>query len=143
MLFSFSCAKERVDSNSPMSKCTPENLPNQYKTIFINDLLPGATSNSPVAVFKFDQSLKSYSNTSCKSKSNECETHLKIQNISGYDIRVSYSINYAHGTNAWSVDGFADIMEDSTFDGGLLNCNCSWISVGSMEVLKKNVTYKN
>ncbi|OYU95673.1 MAG: hypothetical protein CFE21_11070 [Bacteroidetes bacterium B1(2017)] len=137
------CTKAPIGTETVTPKCVPDKLPSQYKAVFIDDVLPNASSQSPVAVFKFNQTLNTYANTSCKTKPNECETRLYIQNISGYNMRMSYSINYLQGSNAWTADGFADIPTDSVYDAGVVNCNCGWVSSGSMIVMKKGVTYKN
>ena len=93
----------------PAPQCTPASLPTQLKAVFVDDLLPNASSITPVAVFRFNQSIKSYSNTSCKTKANECQTKLLIQNISGYTMGISYTINYSQGNNFWTSDGYANI----------------------------------
>lgn len=127
--------------NTP--KCEPELLSQQHKSIFVDDLMPQATTEGPVAVFKFTQSIKSYSNTACKTKPNECQTILEVQNITDYHIRISYTIHYAMGNNVWSADGFADIPPDSSYLAGPISTNCGWISSGALQVVKKSVVYKN
>ncbi len=137
------CNKIPANETSAAPKCEPELLSQQHKSIFVDDLMPQATTEGPVAVFKFTQSINSYANTSCKSKPNECKTLLEVQNITDYHIRISYTIHYSMGNNSWSADGFADIAPDSSFQAGQISTNCGWISSGLLQVVKKSVVYKN
>lgn len=134
--------------NSPVKdtqepNCKPSELPNQLRAVFVDDLMPNATDITPVAVFRFTQGIKTYANTSCKTKPNECQTNLLIQNISGLEIGISYTIYYELGNNKWSSDGYAKILPDSTFNAGIVTLNCGWVSSGTMQIIKRGITYKN
>jgi hypothetical protein len=130
-------------SDTQEPKCKPSELPNQLRAVFVDDLMPNATDVTPVAVFRFTQGIKTYANTNCKTKPNECQTDLLIQNISGLEIGISYTINYELGNNKWSSDGYAKIPPDSTFNAGVVTLNCGWVSSGTMQIIKRGITYKN
>lgn len=136
-----SCEKSLEDAsgNTSSTKCTPNNLPDQYKAVFVSDQFPNQVEPSPIAIFQFTQGMKTYSNTSCKNLPNTCATSLKIQNISGKRMKIAFTIEYLQGNNYWSSDGYADIPKDSSFNSGLVSTNCGWITTEGLKVIKKSV----
>lgn len=139
-----SCEKTIEDSaNIPsQTKCIPNDLPNQFKAIFMSELIPNNAEPSPIAIFQFAQGMKTYTNTTCKNLPNTCSTSLKIQNISGKRMRLAFTIEYLQGNNYWTSDGFADIPKDSCFNSGVVSTNCGWITTEGLKVLKKSVSFE-
>lgn len=144
ILSNLSCEKTIEDSSSNQStvKCTPNNLPDQYKAVFVSDQVPNQVEPNPIAIFQFSQGMKTYSNTNCKNLPNTCSTSLRIQNISGRKMRIAYTIEYLQGNNYWTSDGFADIQKDSTFNAGVVSTNCGWITAEGLKVVKKSVVFE-
>lgn len=148
MIFGFTflniqCGKKQGENDLPNPvACLADSLPGQQRTIFVLDKLPNATEEVPVAIFKFMQEVKTYKQTACKNKPNECAIKLYVQNVSGYPLRISYSLNFQNGPHSWSNDGFAILPEDSQVYCGVVANHCSWISDGTLEVLKRAISYE-
>ncbi len=144
ILMGNSCKKSLDDtsSNTSQTKCIPNNLPDQFKAVFVSEQIPNQVEPSPIAIFQFSQGMKTYSNTNCKNLPNTCSTSLKIQNISGRRMKIAYTIEYLQGNNFWTSDGYADILKDSSFNTGIVSTNCGWITTDGLKVIKKSAIFE-
>ncbi len=144
LLVSSACEKSIEDSsgNTSQTKCIPNNLPDQFKAVFVSDQFPNQVEPTPIAIFQFEQGMKTYANTNCKNLPNTCATSLRIQNISGKRMKIAYTIEYLQGNNFWTSDGYADILKDSCFSTGIVSTNCGWITAEGLKVIKKSAVFE-
>lgn len=136
-----SCKKgSTLGADSNTTKCNPNNLPNQFRSIFLSDPIPNSTEEQALAVFHFSQTMKSYANTPCKALPNECGTTLRVQNVSGKKMKLAYSVIYSQGNNNWQSDGFVELLPDSSCNVGTITSNCGWITTEGLRVLKRSLS---
>lgn len=136
------CTKGNDDSNTQTPVCTPDKLPDQYRSALLKDPHASAGEQGVVAVFNLTQNLESYERTSCKTKLPECGVSLSIVNATQQTISFAYTLNYSIVTgNFWKYEGYVVLNKGDTLKVGKINSNCSWISDGEVTVSTSNVTY--
>ena len=129
----------------PKAEVAPCTTQDENRSVSVNafDGNPTSTNYQKVfAVLQFKQKATSYTGLGCNGKILECSNNLAIQNTTNKTIKFDINVQFSLNAVSWNYQNFVTINPNSTLDLGVINSNCTSISLGRIQVSGTGVTYQ-